>query len=462
VPADNKLLARLSRVFGPERLLTDPGHLEEVARDALGPGRLHPERRAEWANPLCVVLPTSIGEVCKVVRIANEERIPIVPYGGGSGLMGGALSLRPGIVVDLRKMDKILEIDPVSRIARVQAGVVLEALQKRLEENGFLLGHDPWTLPVATVGGAVSTNSLGYRGGKYGSMGDQVLGLEGVLPNGEIVTTRSVPKSSVGMELKRFFIGTEGCFGIVTEATLRIFLRPEKRSLLGFGFSSFEAGFPAVQEIAGLGLKPALLDYGDQGSDVEDSVLYLGFEGKKEVVEVEERLALSICERTGGVALPGDEAERFWHDRHQIAYHFMRNRHQRRGRRNDGTLNDWIHVALPAARVLTFRREAVEILSGRGVRLKESGLWTQAELFSMRLSVDDPDEERGLTLLENTVEEILFLAQKFGGSMEYCHGVGIKLAPLMAEEHGYGLEVMRRIKETLDPNHVMNPGKLGL
>jgi alkyldihydroxyacetonephosphate synthase len=456
----DKLFTRLSRIFGPDRLLTDPARLEEVVWDALGPGRLHPNRRPEPARPLCVVLPSSPEEVREVVRASNEEAVPIIPYGGGSGLMGGALSIRPGIVMDLRKMDKILEIDPDSRSARIQSGVVLETLHRRLKEKGFILGHDPWTLPVATVGGAISTNSLGYRGGKYGSIGDQVLGLEAVLPNGQLVTGRAVPKSSVGLELKHLFIGTEGCFGIITEATLRIFPRPERHSFLGFGFSTFEAGFHAVQKIALSGLKPSLLDYGDQGSESENSVLYLGFEGTREMVEVEERLALSIC-RSKGVSLPTEEAERFWRERHQVARHFMQNRHQRRERRNDGTLNDWIHVALPASRILTFRTEAMEILSARRVCLKESGLWTQPELFSMRLSIEDR-AGKGLMILENTVEELIRLAQKAGGSMEYCHGIGIKLAPFMAEEHGYGLEAMRRIKEALDPNRVMNPGKLGL
>lgn len=104
----------------------------------------------------------------------------------------------------------------------------------------------------------------------------------------------------------------------------------------------------------------------------------------------------------------------------------------------------------------------MEILSESGVGLQESGLWTQPELFSMRLGLDETRDERSQTVLQNTVEELLRLAQKMGGSMEYCHGVGVKLAPLMAEEHGYGLEVMRRIKKVLDPNNIMNPGKLGL
>lgn len=377
--------------------------------------------------------------------------------------MGGAVSLSPGIVLDLRRMDRVLEVDSEARLARVQAGIVLEALQNRLNESRLILGHDPWTLPVATVGGAISTNSLGYRGGKYGSMGDQVLGLEVVLPNGEILRTRSVEKSSTGISLKHLFIGGEGCFGIVTEATLRVFPAPEKRSLCGFSFASFEQGFRAVEKIWSCGLSPALLDFGDGVDNYpERALLYLGFEGVAKIVEAEEALALAICGEAGGDALDHHAAENFWRERHVIAYHFMQNRRHRRERSAETGRRDWIHVALPASRVLAFRKEAIDILSRRGVCLQESGLWTQPELFSMRLAVENADGDQGQWLLEEAVDELLRLVQKMGGSMEYCHGVGVKLAALMAGEHGYGLEVMRQIKRVLDPGNIMNPGKLGL
>lgn len=457
------MIDQLSRIVGSERIFTDPTHLDEISWDALSAARLHPLRRPETASPLCVVLPVSAAEVRQVVLLANDEKVPIVPYGGGSGLMGGAISLQPGIVLDLRGMDKILEIDKEARTARVQAGVVLESLEKRLNKKGLILGHDPWTLPVATVGGAISTNSLGYRGGKYGSMGEQVMGLEVVLPNGEILRTRSAPKSSTGMDLKRLFIGGEGCFGIITGATVGVFPLPEKRSLHGFRFGSFEQGFTVVQKIFARGLQPALLDLGDDSAKLHDrAVLYLGLEGIKEMVEAEERLALAICDEGKGRRLPQEEAQRFWRERHVIAYHFMHNRRRRRERDKDTIRRDWIHVALPASQVLAFRKAAMEILARRGVCLQESGLWTRPELFSMRLAVEDGDVEQSQIVLEDTVDELLRLVQKMGGSMEYCHGVGVKLAPLMAEEHGYGLEVMRQIKKVLDPNNIINPGKLGL
>jgi alkyldihydroxyacetonephosphate synthase len=360
-------------------------------------------------------------------------------------------------------MNRILEVDKESRSARVEAGTVLEALEKRLNEEDFILGHDPWTLPVATVGGAISTNSMGYRGGIYGSMGEQVLGLEAVLPNGEILRTRPVPKSSAGMDLDFLFIGGEGCFGIITEATVRIFPKPEERALHAVLFESFEQGYHAIQKIFAHGLRPASVDFGDDDDKFHGgAVLYLVFEGNKEIVEAEERLVLSACNLGGGRNLPQQEAESFWRDRHVIARRFMQNRRRRRERGRDGVYRDWIHVALPGSKVLPFRKAAMEILQRRGVDLQESGLWIQPELFSMRLGMEGDGADNAQLVLEETVDELLRLVQKMGGSMEYTHGVGVKLAPLMAEEHGYGLEIMRQLKKLLDPNNIMNPGKMGL
>ncbi len=457
-----RLVERLSQIVGAENVLTDQTQLDERSWDALSEGRLHPLKKPDTTLPLCVVLPNSTAEVRQIVLLANEEKTPIIPYGGGSGLMGGALSVRPGIVLDLRRMNRILEIDKEALTARVQAGCVLEAVDKKLNQEGFILGHDPWTVPVATIGGAISTDSMGYRGGKYGSMGEQVLGLEAVLPNGEIVTTRAVPKSSAGIDLKSLFIGGEGCFGVVTEATIRIFSKPEKRALHAIVFDSFEQGYGAIQKMFARDLQPAMVDFGDDNDKFEGAVLYLAFEGVKEIVAAEEKLALSLCEEAGGRRLPQEEAEEFWRNRHVIARRFMENRRQRRERGRDGIYRDWIHVALPASEVLPFRKVAMEIIAKRGVHLQESGLWVCPELFSMRLGAEDDGANNAQLALEETVDELLRIVQKMGGSMEYTHGVGVKLAPLMAEEHGYGLEVMRKIKKTLDPNNIMNPGKMGL
>lgn len=460
----NTIVNKLSRWIEPAHISREPGLLDELSWDALSEGRIHPAHDPEVSVPLCAVRPQSTDEVQRIVRFANQEKIALVPFGGGSGLMGGALSIGPCVTVDLRGMDRILEIDPAARAARVQAGVVLEFLDQKLNEEGFILGHDPWTVPVATVGGAISTNSVGYRAGIYGSMGEQVLGLQAVLPNGELLRTRAVSKHSAGLNLNALLIGAEGCFGIITEATLRIFPRPAARAFLGFMFSSFETGYAAIQRLFAARLRPAMLDFGD---DVEKhapgSLLYLVFEGTEELVATEQALAERICCAGGGTALGREGPEQFWLARHDIARRFMRNRRQRRERGRDGVYRDWIHVALPASQVLAYKFAAQEVVRRHGVELQENGLWVQPELFSMRLSAEESVTTPNARLaLEETVEELLRLAQQMGGSMEYTHGVGIKLAPLMAEEHGYGLEVMRQIKKTLDPNNILNPRKLAL
>src|SRR5918996_2632651 len=176
----NNILAKLSTWIDPKRISTDAAQLDELAWDALSEGRIHPRHRPQLQTPVCAVAPQSTDEVRCIVQFANAENISLVPFGGGSGLMGGALSIRPSMVVDLRAMNRVLEIDSEARSARAQSGIVLESFDEKLNEAGFILGHDPWTVPVATVGGAISTNSVGYRAGIYGSMGEQVLGLEGV------------------------------------------------------------------------------------------------------------------------------------------------------------------------------------------------------------------------------------------------------------------------------------------
>jgi alkyldihydroxyacetonephosphate synthase len=459
----NDVAQKLSAFVSPEQISTDSAYLDELSWDALSEGRIHPLRRPPLAAPICAVMPTATEQVRKLMLFANAEKIAVVPYGGGSGLMGGALSVRPSIVLDLRAMNRVLEIDNAGRSARVQAGIVLEVLDKRLNEAGFILGHDPWTVPVATVGGAIATDSVGYRAGIYGSMGDQVLGLEAVLPNGEILRTRPVQKSSVGMDLNALLIGAEGCFGVITEATIRIFPTPQARRLIGERFDSFESGYAAIQEMFRQRLIPALLDFGDDAERFEDgAVLYLGFEGNQPSVDLDAERALAICESRGGQRLDDREAEIFWRDRHVIARRFAQNRRERRERGKDGHYRDWIHVALPASKVLQFRRASAQLIERNGVRLLESGLWVQPELFSMRLGVEADGTRNAQLSLQQAIEELLQLAQEMGGSMEYTHGVGVKLAPLMAAEHGYGLSVMRQIKKVLDPNNILNPGKMDL
>ena len=448
------VLEALATRFGPSRVRTDEALLAVMACDALHPSRL-PAGTAP-GRPLCVVEPLCTSEVQAVLQLANRHRVAVIPLGGGSGLMGGAASATPAVVLDLRRMAEVC-VRPADRMAEAGAGATLAAVNAAARPHGLMCGHDPWTLSVATVGGTIATNSLGYLGGKYGAMGDQVLGLEAVLPSGEVVVTRAVEKSSTGPALHRLFIGAEGCFGVVTKATVRLFSVPQARLLEGWEFSDFGAGFEAIEALLQAGIRPGLLEFGDDdpeaGHDPPAS-LYLSYEGPEAVASAEAGVGREICRLIDGRELHPTEVRDFWDQRHASgdAYARARQAGQRRGRPEV----DYVHVALPPGQVLPYRRESLEFLASRGFHVHQTGLWAHAGLFSLVYaggSMADTLEAH---------ERLLVMAQDAGGAMEYCHGVGLRLAPLMDREHGNGLALLRRLKHELDPNAIMNPGKLGL
>jgi alkyldihydroxyacetonephosphate synthase len=449
---------------------TSPAELERYAGDAMGRYRAFGTGELLDAHPQAVVRPRTAQQVATVAAYASAQGVPLVPCGGGTGVMGGMVPVRGGIVLDLKGLGRIAEIDHEARTATVGAGVVLEELARVLEPRGLMLGHDPWSLPIATVGGAVSTNGVGYLAGKYGAMGDQVLGLEAVLPTGELFRTRGVPKAA-GPALHHLLIGAEGTLGIITQAVLEVYPSPELRSLHALEFPSFEAGFEAAQTMYSVGLRPALLDFaeefrpGESNGAPHDVELYLGFEGTREEVEGQAARGLAICRRLGGVALGLGRAQEFWDTRHQSGERYKREVLEApvkgRGQRRPWRM-DYLHVALPASRVLPYRRRCQEMLAQYGIPLREWSLWGRPELFSFLIADPEPAAEVTSERMGEAVDALLIAAQDLGGSMEYCHGVGLKLGHLMAREFGPGLEVLRRVKKALDPAGILNPGKLGL
>jgi FAD/FMN-containing dehydrogenase len=376
------------------------------------------------------------------------------------------------VLIDFKDMADILAIRREDRCAVVQAGVVLSRLEDALHVEGLTVGHDPWTIGIATIGGAISTNGLGYRGGQYGSMGEQVLGLEVVLPDGQILRTRAVPTASTGPDLTQLFIGAEGVFGLITEATLQVFPAPEAHALLAFAFPTFTHGCAAVTEMVAVGLQPALMELTEDfpvehiaRSLVERHPgvsLYIGCEGFQEFVAAQRGRAAAICQHHAGKDLGEAAAQAFWNSRHRVAERFQQDRlqnlpHGILDTRPDASF-DYIHVALPSSQVLPYRDRALDLCQHRGVTVTQCGIWTRPELFSMALY----NPSGRLELLADMVDRLLALAQDVGGSMEYCHGVGVRLAHLLERELGTGTKLLSALKRSLDPDYVLNPGKLGL
>jgi len=340
---------------------------------------------------------------------------------------------------------------------------VLGDLEDDLAEQGLMPGHDPYSVPIATVAGAISTNGVGYRAAAYGPMGNQVVALEVVLPDGRIVATKAVPKYSSGPNLNHLFIGSEGVFGIITKATIRVFRLPEIQVFTTASFDTFDQGFDAAVELTALGIRPSLLDLTEDEAGIR---LHLLFEGYREGVAADEQRAKQICVQTGGQDIgPGPTME-YWRDRRQSAVRYKAEALGRprkvRWNRWGGRNFDYLHMALPVSKVLDYRKRCDLIMAGTGVKVAEYSLWSRPELFSMMLRPDAGSEVRFRANLAEVVEQVLTLAQDMGGIMEYCHGVGVKLNHLLARELGVSHDVIRDLKQTLDPANIMNPGKLGL
>ena len=265
----------LRRSLGSQSVFTDEKTIDFHSADALNPRGLtirtllHGARRWGWS------FPQSTDEVSEIVRVANRYETPIVPYGGGTGVMGAAVPPEGAIVIDMQHMNKIRTVSEEDRIAWAEAGVVLEDLDAVLANHGLMLGHDPYSKPIATVGGAISTNGVGYLAARYGSMGAQVAALEVVLPTGDVMTTKAVHKPASGPDLNALFIGSEGTLGIITAAALRVFPLPECRRFATVSFSTFADGFHAVAEMFSIGLRPALTDLTEEPGD--SVLLYLVF-----------------------------------------------------------------------------------------------------------------------------------------------------------------------------------------
>jgi len=266
-------------------------------------------------KPDIVIRPKTVEHIAEIMRLANERHIPVVPWGGGTGLSGGALAIKGGIMLDMKGLSRVLQVDEENLTVTTQTGITVKKLNDHLERHDLWWPHDPESKPASTVGGAISCDNVGTFGTRYGSMVDFLLGLEVVLPTGEIVKFGSkAPYTSSGYKLHWVFIGAEGTLGVVTAVTLRVYQIPSYRCIDIIGFKSIEAALTAGLRIINTGLspesihivskdgflsytKPYQTKYGTSPEFLEalEAAMMVSFAGLEEVAEFQRGVMARVC-----------------------------------------------------------------------------------------------------------------------------------------------------------------------
>jgi alkyldihydroxyacetonephosphate synthase len=449
----------------PERLAayTSDTYWRALAAQAAG----HPLGR-----PDLIAVPRDEAGVSAALELADEHRVPVVPWGGGSGTQGGSVPVRGGLLLDLSALDRVLEVDERSLTVTAEAGVNGQRLERELNERGLMLPHYPASAEWATVGGYIAARGSGVLSTRYGKIEDLVLSLRVVLAGGEVIESVEVPRHAVGPELAQLFVGSEGTLGAITRATLRLAPLPEERRFATVSLPSIGAGIEAFRRALAAGHRPSVIRmYDDEatrlalspvvGEQLEGVCTVLCFEGEPEAVAVEAARTLASVREQGGRELDPALAETWWERRYEFYYP----PHQPELPAIWGTID----VVAPYSRiepVYHALRAAVKepyAHTGLQLRMHFSHWYPWGTMIYARFVIPDGgDTERGARLHDRVWDDGVQAVFAAGGVINDHHGVGLKLAPYMERQHGAALDAMRRIKAALDPNGIMNPGKLGL
>ncbi|NGP45232.1 glycolate oxidase subunit GlcD [Bacillaceae bacterium SIJ1] len=419
------------------------------------------------AMPDCIVSPETTAEVAAIVRYCQKHRIPIVPRGSGTNLSAGTCPTRGGVVLLFTRMKQILELDPENLTMTVQPGVITKEIHQAAEHIGLFYPPDPSSQSISTIGGNINENSGGLRGLKYGVTKDYVLGLEVVLANGNVIRTGGkLAKDVAGYDLTKLLVGSEGTLGIVTEATLKLLPVPETKKTILASFTSIEAAGRVVSQIIANKIIPATLEFMDQGTmkAVEaythvglpteaEAVLLIEQDGAEAVVLRDIEQMIAICRAAEAVnisvATTEAEAEQLRAARRSALSALAR-------LRPTTILED---ATVPRARVAEMVNAISEIAKQHSVAICTFGHAGDGNLHPT--CVTDARDAAEMGRVEQAFEDIFAKAIDLGGTITGEHGVGEMKSPYLAWKVGdAGVQVMKSLKHSFDPQNIMNPGKM--
>lgn len=449
-----EILEQLRMIHGAEQVSTAQAEIDLHAHDQSH----HEAHRAE-----VVIFPQTGQAVADTLRLANEHRIPVTPWGVGTGLEGNSIPLYGGILMSFERMNRIVAVHADDFQVTVQPGIGHKDLNAELARYGLFFPPDPGA--NATVGGMLANNAAGIRTVRYGASKDNVLRMEVALADGRLIQvgSRSVKQAS-GYDLLHLFVGSEGTLGVITEATLKLVPVPSLMSAVVASFPTVEAAVETVVAVRGSGLDPAALEFVDaahcrmlretDGVNLVDfPTLFMEFHAAHEsTLEAGLEMVRQICEELGALSIHATtdaaERKRLWHARHH-SYEIMVRSHPDK----HFFIMD---VAVPISAYPALI-SYVEMLK----RETQTVAYMIGHAGDGNIHVEFPyanEAEYARTMELN--DRIVLKALELGGTATGEHGVGIGKSRYMRREHGESLDVMRTIKMALDPNGILNPGKI--
>jgi alkyldihydroxyacetonephosphate synthase len=453
----------LAALVPEAELETSAGVVGEYASDWSSNAILRGLRGA-LTPPAAVLRPASPEDVAAALRWASQEKVPVIPAGGRSGVSGGTVTAGGELVIDIRALDKVLDLDEVSGIVHVQAGVLGSDLETWLNQRGHTLGHFPQSVGLSTVGGWIAARSAGQLSSGYGAIEDFLLALTAALPDGSLATSRLVPRTAAGPQLYQLFLGSEGTMGVVTEAWLRVRRQPQTRRMASLAFASFGEGLAAARRMAQAGALPdALRVYDESDTGIVFRSLepaptgvtgLMVIEGDQSLVPVRLSRAIELAQAQ---TLEQDLAGHWWEHRND-AVHTYREVLSGALLGADVAADTmevagvWSRIDDLYAAVGDALRKTSELVGCHCSHVYETGC---ALYFTFLVRAED----REAALLE-TWANALDATIEAGGTISHHHGIGRLKSRWLARELDGFAPYLGRIQEMFDPSGVMNPGTL--
>ncbi|UOM35415.1 FAD-binding oxidoreductase [Acuticoccus sp. I52.16.1] len=466
---DHNLAAACAALIGADHVLTDETARDGYAHDRLPYANFRAREGARVGTlPGMVLRPRTTEEVAGLVRLAAEADQPVIPYGSGSGVLGGIIPLGGEVMLDMQRMDRILEVDTENRLVTVEAGMNGGAFEEALNAQGFTSGHLPQSLTISTVGGWAACRGGGQESSRYGKIENIVVGLKAVLPDGRVMEVRPLPKRATGPSILDLIVGNEGTLAVITELTLRIWALPEAEEALVFALPDRAAALGLAKRVMQAGLHPRIVRLYDEketkgrvvgiGEFVERPVMAnIVLAGEAPIVAAEAEVVRSFARDVGAVETvraPFDA----WRDHR---YTSITKQWLDKGYYND-TIEVTVNWTEAAALYDTIANQVAALHPEAHFSAHWSHVYPEGVCQYMTLRLPPMPQAEALPIHEKMWAIATGETLAHGGSIAHHHGSGLFRGPWMDGEHGVGMDLLRLVKKAIDPQNLFNPGKLGL